>query len=270
MSATTTTTNQAHEVDVRHVPEERKSREVRDPPRWVACHRRQGVRRSPPERSVHRPADRSRSRRDHPAVLRRRSHPLACTPGDRRSGDLPRALHRRLAGHRHPQGRCLRGDGRAAARPRLRVRRRERREVGGNAAAAPRPADLPRRRHQRQVRGRDVGHRARPGLGRRPHRRVRDASPRDRPAQRGSHPAHRVGRRHVPVRRAVARLRPAAVGPDPSRRDSGAGRLRRVAARVGVRWPDHDRAQRFLHAGRWTRAPIRSSGTRSSRNSCPG
>ena len=84
---------------------------------------------------------------------------------------------------------------RAAARPRVRVRRGERRARPGHAAAAPVAADPPRRRHQRQVRGRAVGHRARDRGDRRADRRARDPPARDRPDRRGAPADHRLGRR---------------------------------------------------------------------------
>ena len=91
------------------------------------------------------------------------------------------------------------------------------------------------------------------------------------PHARGGPPAHRVGRRHVPVCRAVARLRPAPVGRDPSRGDRGAGRLRRVAPRVRCSVASSRRCVNGLFtpaAGRERRHGPRA--TRSSRSSSPG
>ena len=122
--------------------------------------------------------DRARPRRRDPALLRGRPHPRCWRP--QASGAPAVFLALFTLGSQHDSI-LLRvdafvGDGGAAARPRLRVRRRQRRAGRGDAAPSAGPADLPRRRDQRQVRRRAGRHRARPGVGHRDHRRVRDAS----------------------------------------------------------------------------------------------
>ena len=59
-------------------------REGRVPARRLAGHRRQGARRPPAERPVHRPADRARPGGGHPALLRGRPDPRGGAAGERR------------------------------------------------------------------------------------------------------------------------------------------------------------------------------------------
>ena len=67
--------------------------------------RRQGVRRSPPERPVHRPAARARPGRRDPALLRRRPDPGRRPGCERRRGRLPVPLRARRRGDPEPERR---------------------------------------------------------------------------------------------------------------------------------------------------------------------
>ena len=117
-----------------------------DPPAALGLDRgrAQGARRPPPRCPLADPAPRARARRGHPALLRVGRDPRRRGGGDRGAGGVPGPVHARLDPVPVPPRRCVRRDRRAAARDRLRVRRRQPRAHRTDAPPPPRPADPPR------------------------------------------------------------------------------------------------------------------------------